>query len=112
MSVSTEDVTRALEVIPLPDLDGLSSYQVRGITCIWCDHTLSGDTAVDLGERKHRRLDGAFSTFPRSCPACVADKANIALLDHGSTCQSCIGERELCPTGRALYRLVRDGRRP
>jgi hypothetical protein len=101
----------ALKLLELPSLDGLTDLQVRGYTCIWCGIMLTSATAVNLGERRHKRLDGHYSTYPRGCRSCTADRAHRALLDHGGSCEQCVDERALCPVGRTLYRLVRDGRR-
>ncbi|MFE7954359.1 hypothetical protein [Streptomyces sp. NPDC057413] len=100
-----------VHLLPLPTLDGLTDLQVRGYTCIWCGVMLTPATAVNLGERRHRRLGGCYSTYPRGCCSCTADRAHRALLDHGGSCEQCVDDGALCPTGRALYRLVRQGRR-
>ena len=101
----------ALALLELPDLEGLSEAQVRGAECIWCSGTLTADTAVDLGERKHRRLDGRYSTFPRADRRCVHDAAYSVLLDHAPSCEQCVDNAAECPTGRALRRLMREYRR-
>jgi hypothetical protein len=98
----------ALALIVLPSLDGLSEEQLRGATCIWCGHGLTTDTAVDLGERRHKRLDGHYSTFPRGCRADAHRAAVQALHDHAGLCEQCVDDPGACSEGMALYRLVRQ----
>jgi hypothetical protein len=101
-----------VELLGVPSLDVQSEEQLRGATCVWDrEHVLTAETAVDLGERRHRRPGGHYSTFPRACAPCLAGRAHPALLDHGGTCEQCLDDRELCMVGRVLYRLVRQGRR-
>lgn len=108
---TAQDTTEALALLPLPALDGLSKEQVRGASCIWCATTLAADTAVDLGERRHKRLDGHFSTFPRACHACVHDAAYAVLMDHAPRCEQCVDEAAGCDMAVALRRLMREHRR-
>jgi hypothetical protein len=111
---STTQTIDALALLVLPALDGLSKGQVRGAACIWCDKTLTADTAVDLGERRHKRLDGHYSTFPRACRAChrhTHDAAYAALMDHAPSCEQCVDDAAGCDTAVALRRLMREHRR-
>ena len=100
----------SLTLLTLPALDGLTQEQVRGAACIWCDTRLDTDTAVDLGKRKHRRLDGRYSTFPRACRPCVHTEAYRATLDHGGMCEQCVDDLDSCETGVALRALMREYR--
>lgn len=100
-----------LALLALPALDGLSEQQVRGQACVWDGVILSAETAVDLGPRRKRRLDGEYDWFPRGCKACTGTEAYRALLDHASSCEQCIVEASRCEVGRDLWRLVRDGHR-
>ncbi|WP_329215342.1 hypothetical protein OG352_06655 [Streptomyces sp. NBC_01485] len=99
-----------LALLPLPALDGLSQERVRGAACIWCDTRLDTATAVDLGERRHRRLDGHYSTFPRACPACVREAAIRAIRDHPGMCEQCTDDASHCDVRAALEHLAREGR--
>lgn len=104
-------VRQALALLVLPALDGLSEAQVRGKACVWCGVILAADTAVDLGPRRKGRLDGTYDWFPRGCKTSVGMEAFRALHDHAPACEQCVDEAERCETGRALWRLVRDGHR-
>ena len=100
-----------LALLELPNLEALSEEQVRGAVCIWRGEPLTADTAVDLGERRHRRLDGRYSTFPRACHRCAHEAAYKALISHTMKCEQCVDNSADCPTGRALLRLMREHRR-
>ncbi|MEH0574280.1 hypothetical protein QBA54_07250 [Streptomyces sp. B21-108] len=97
-------------LLPIPALDGLSQEQVRGAACVWCDTGLDTATAVDLGERRHKRLDGHYSTFPRACPSCVREAAIRALREHPGMCEQCVDDASVCDSRRALDHLAREGR--
>lgn len=99
-----------LSLILLPALDGLSQEQVRGAECIWCTVGLDTATAVDLGERRHKRLDGHYSTFPRSCRRCAGEAAVRALRDHAGQCEQCTDDASLCKTRTALDQVARETR--
>ncbi|MFJ8081440.1 hypothetical protein ACIQ6Y_12500 [Streptomyces sp. NPDC096205] len=103
--------SRVSKLLPLPPLDGLSVGQVRGAMCIWCDTPLTAETAVDLGERRHRRLDGHYSTFPRACCQCTSRAAFTALHIHAPDCDTCRHNPAGCEAGAILLRMIRDGRR-
>jgi hypothetical protein len=100
----------ALALITLPPLDGLSEEQLRGAACIWCRAALTTDTAVDLGERRHRRLDGHYSTFPRACRPDARRALAGALRDHAGTCEQCADDTTICATRAALEQLAREAR--
>ncbi|MFD4259944.1 hypothetical protein ACFWR9_20580 [Streptomyces sp. NPDC058534] len=102
-------------LLQLPSLEGLTDDQVRGANCVWCKAGLTADTAVDFGEQQ-TPLSGTSSVhgmrwYPRACPKCTADRAHRGLFDHAPSCEQCVDAAERCETSRALYRLVRDGRR-
>lgn len=107
VGMSTQE---ALTLLPIPGLTGLSQEQVRGAACIWCDTGLDTATAVDLGERRHKRLDGRYSTFPRACPACAREAAVRVLRVHRGTCEQCTDDTTLCDVRTALEHLTREGR--
>ncbi|MFJ5915049.1 hypothetical protein ACIQFW_04525 [Streptomyces ardesiacus] len=94
---------------------GLTAAQGRGAVCVWGTERLTAETAVDLGE--HVGSEGRL--FLRACRTHAADCANRAhrgLLEHAPGCDDChrepaSGEPVVCDTARALYRLVREGRR-
>ncbi|AQS70831.1 hypothetical protein [Streptomyces pactum] len=104
-------IVRVLGLPPLL-LAKVTVDQARGAVCVWGTERLTGETAVDLGEP----LDTAGRWFPRACRRHVADRAHRALLVHAPGCGDCRkrpapSETAACETARALYRLVRDGRR-
>ncbi|GAA3967519.1 hypothetical protein GCM10022384_18730 [Streptomyces marokkonensis] len=110
----------AVLVLALPGLKKLTDDQVRGADCVWCRASLTADMAVDFGEQTS---PAPWSTsrigmrwYPRACPACTGQVAHRGLLDHAPGCEDCKREPEPseanpCPINRALYQLVKDGRR-
>ncbi|WP_037814321.1 hypothetical protein [Streptomyces sp. NRRL S-1022] len=102
--------TAVADLLPLPDLNGLTAEQRRGAACLW-DGThspLKATTAIDLGE--HQDSD-ATTLFLRACKACTQRYALAELQDHSAKCEPCVIDHTQCPTGLALVRLVRDARR-
>ncbi|MEV8066088.1 hypothetical protein AB0P32_08100 [Streptomyces sp. NPDC085995] len=97
------------EVLRLPTRDTVTDSQARGADCVWCGRgALNAETAADLGEQH----DGTGTGwFPRACLKCAADRAHKGLFAHTPACEQCVDEAALCPVGRTLYRLVREGRR-
>lgn len=94
-------------VLGLPPLllAKVTTDQVRGAVCVWGTERLTGETAVDLGKQT-----GAMgSWFPRACRRCAADRAHRALFVHAPGCADCYSGD--CEITRALYRLVKAGRR-
>ncbi|MEU1597274.1 hypothetical protein ABZ468_31590 [Streptomyces sp. NPDC005708] len=89
----------------------LGEAQQRGAACVWCAQTLTAETALDLGERRIKVLDGDITAFPRGCRPCTADAAYRALMDHAPRCEQCVDDAGRCDTGVALRRLMREGRR-
>ncbi|MEU0076164.1 hypothetical protein ABZ027_42580 [Streptomyces sp. NPDC006332] len=113
-TMQTSDDTHTptpLALLPLPALDGLSQEQVRGAACVWCSEGLDTGTAVDLGERRHKHLDGHYSTFPRACRRCAGEAAVRVVRDHAPYCELCVKNAAECDTGRVLVRLIREGGR-
>ncbi|MGW4272897.1 hypothetical protein ACWEGQ_11160 [Streptomyces seoulensis] len=110
-----------LAVLILPELAAITTDQSRGADCVWCTTRLTGDSAVDLGERMglpageeadlFEPEKGLLRWYPRACPTCVTHRAHRGLFEHTPTCEQCVDEASLCPVGRVLYRLVREGRR-
>ncbi|WP_439947139.1 hypothetical protein [Streptomyces sp. BBFR109] len=108
MSDALADVVQAgLEALDLPAFEDLTPDQARGAVCVWGAEQLTAETAVDLGEQ--HGPDGRW--WPRACPRHAADRAHRALYEHVPLCEQCVDEAALCPVGRVLYRLVREGRR-
>ncbi|WP_203635222.1 hypothetical protein [Streptomyces sp. SID10815] len=104
---STDIPPEVLAVLVLPDPADMVEDMRRGALCVWCTTLLTLESAVDLGE-----LKGSVGRWwPRSCPACVAGRAHRGLYAHVPQCEQCVDEAALCPVGRVLYRLVREGRR-
>lgn len=101
----------AIELLPLPSPSELTEQQVRGITCVWDGVALAPGTAVDLGTRTMKRLGSPVNWFPRACRSCAAEAALRALHEHAPSCEQCVDDAAGCPTGHALNRLVREGRR-
>lgn len=97
-------------ILPLPPLAGLSEYQVRGITCVWDGIALTPATAVDLGPRRIRHLDGSMRWFPRGCRNCTQAAALRALHEHAMVCPTCDSDYPACPVGLGLNRLIRECR--
>ncbi|MGV9242602.1 hypothetical protein [Streptomyces sp. NPDC003710] len=97
--------------LPLPSVGDLREKQQRGTECVWCAEHLTAETAVDLGERRIRVLDSHVTAFPRGCRPCTATAAYRALLDHAPSCEQCVDDASSCETGKALRRLMREGRR-
>jgi hypothetical protein len=107
----TDTPTDVLALLPLPGAGGLSAFQIRGKSCVWCAGVLASGAVVDLGPRVLKNLDTRTQWFPRSCRPCVAKRANRALVDHAPKCEQCVDDAANCETGRALYRLIRENRR-
>jgi hypothetical protein len=70
-SGETTPTLEAVALLPLPAWRDLSDQQVRGAACVWCGIFLATPTAVDLGVRRIKVLDGHLDTFPRACRACM-----------------------------------------
>ncbi|MEV0982618.1 hypothetical protein [Streptomyces sp. NPDC049915] len=102
---------KVIKLLAVPSLGDQTEAQLRGAACVWDGTPLTAETAVELGERRHRRLDGHYSTFPRGCASCIGDRAHQALLDHGHTCERCVDGGALCIVGRTLHQLVREAQR-
>ncbi|MEV8396289.1 hypothetical protein ACFVAF_34510 [Streptomyces sp. NPDC057596] len=101
----------ALALLALPDLDTVTDGQARGANCVWCKAgPLTAETAIDLGQQKS---PAGETRFPRSCRSCIRTRAYRALLDHvhPGPCKPCEDSAPGCEIGRALNRLVREGRR-
>ncbi|MFJ2568192.1 hypothetical protein ACIO02_35605 [Streptomyces sp. NPDC087568] len=108
----------ALELLNLPLLDGLRDGQVRGRHCLWCRRgPLTSETAIDLGEQMSPLSSDSDSSrmrwYPRACRRCIRTRAYRALLDHvhPGPCEPCENAAPGCEIGRALNRLLREGRR-
>ncbi|MEU2911326.1 hypothetical protein ACFYM3_06215 [Streptomyces massasporeus] len=100
------DVAAAL-LLPAPA--DATEDQLRGARCVWCEAgPLNAETAIDLGEQK----TPAGSWFPRACQNCTASWAHRGLFEHAPLCEQCTDDASRCKTGRVLYRLIRQGRRP
>ncbi|OYP16979.1 hypothetical protein CFC35_22765 [Streptomyces sp. FBKL.4005] len=109
--MQTMSAVQAFALLPLPELHTLSQDQVRGTTCVWDGVGLSPEIAVDLGERKLRRVDGRVSWFPRACRRCALERAMHALVEHSQSCEQCVDDQNVCALGAGLVRAVREARR-
>lgn len=111
----TPTVETALALLELPPLDEQTAEQVRGATCIWCPKSkptpLTAKTAVNLGERRHKRLGGHFYTFPRCCRPCARKAADDALKAHAGCCEQCADDATLCEKAAALRQLMQEYQR-
>ncbi|MEV0691763.1 hypothetical protein [Streptomyces sp. NPDC050388] len=97
-----------LAALPLPALDGLTEAQVRGVTCVWDGIFLTPATAISLGPRKKKWLDGTYDWFPRGCKRCVGRRAYRLLFDHAPACERC-QKTSTCPVAVEVHRLIREG---
>jgi hypothetical protein len=101
------DVRTMLE---LPAVGELSEQQYRGITCVWDGIALTPATAVDLGPRRMRHLDGHRTWFPRGCRRCTQVAALRMLHRHAIHCVDCQDDYQSCAVGHGLNRLLRECR--
>jgi hypothetical protein len=93
-------------LLPLPAWRDLSDQQVRGAACVWCGIFLAPPTAVDLGVRRIKVLDGHLNTYPRACRTCMRAHVLQAETDHRAMCEQCVDDHTVCDTARALRHLV------
>lgn len=100
----TQGTVVAGALLPL-DLAAVSDPQFRGAACAWCAVILSPATAVDLGARRIRLLDGHLTARPRGCRMCVAARVPAVLENHTGMCEQCVDSMADCETGSALRRL-------
>lgn len=96
----------AAVLLPVPDLARVSDPQFRGAACVWCGVILAPATAVDLGERRIRRLDRHATVRPRGCRLCVAEHLPAVQQGHAGTCEACVDNPAGgCEIGGGLRRL-------
>jgi hypothetical protein len=100
----TQGTVVAGALIPL-DLADVSDAQFRGAACAWCGVILSPATAVDLGARRIRSLDGHLTVRPRGCRTCAAERVMATRQRHVDGCEQCVDSPSACDTARALRRL-------
>jgi hypothetical protein len=129
MSSTQTDTTptaRAVGLLELPGIANLTADQFRGIVCVWdgSEGPLTEDTAVALGPRRKKRLDGEYEWHPRGCLKHAAAAAMEALFTHCVTdCEQCgrttgkqvgegVAQETSCEVGIALRRLVFQRGRP
>lgn len=98
-------VVDAAVLLPVPDLAHVSDPQFRGAACVWCAVILAPATAVDLGERRIRRLDRHATVRPRGCRTCAATRVGTVQRGHADTCEQCVDAPGVCETARALRHL-------
>jgi hypothetical protein len=103
--VGESNTVEAAALLPLPDMARMSDAQFRGAACAWCAVVLAPATAVDLGPRRIRLLDGHITARPRGCRACVAEHLPAVLENHAGTCEQCVNAPGVCETARALRHL-------
>lgn len=92
----------ALALLPLPDLATLPEPKARGTQCVWCNTTISTESAVDLGARRITLRGNPITVFPRACTICM----RAAHKNHPQMCEQCTDDAAQCDTGRTLRRLV------
>lgn len=92
-------------LLPLPPLGDVSDAQFRGAACAWCAVILAPATAVDLGPRPIRLLDGHITVRPRGCRVCVAEQLPATRQAHVAGCEQCVDNPAGCDTARALRHL-------
>lgn len=107
VEVSSTATRSTLDILDLPNFDGLSELQIRGTACIWGGETLTTTVAVDLGERVTQRGGQPLRWFPRACRRDVQTAALRALHEHAPDCEQCITDGMRCDTGRTLNRIIR-----
>lgn len=95
----------AATLLPVPDHGDQSDQQFRGVACVWCGVILSPATAVDLGPRRIRLLDGHITARPRGCRPCVADHLPATQQAHAAGCERCADSPGACETARSLRHL-------
>lgn len=95
----------AVILLPLPDMARMSDPQVRGAACAWCAVILAPATAVDLGPRPIRLLDGHITVRPRGCRVCVAKQLPATQQAHVAGCEQCVDNPAVCDIARALRHL-------
>lgn len=111
MDTTTQDARQqVIAALELPALDGLTEAQVRGAVCVWDAAPLDNTTAVDLGPRTKKRLDGEYQWFPRGCRRCVAERAWAWFLNHAPNCRRCQTD-PTCPLATEANRIMREARR-
>jgi hypothetical protein len=108
-NTSTSTV-QLLDLLPHADYNSWAEQQARGTACLWCAVALDNATAVDLGQRRVRLLDGHLTVFPRGCVTCVRAAAHKQLFDHVGSCEQCVDDCAHCEPGRILRRLAMKGR--
>ncbi|MFE7233866.1 hypothetical protein ACFVAF_25015 [Streptomyces sp. NPDC057596] len=104
-----------LDLLGLPDPDGLHDAQLHGRDCVWCNRgPVTVEASVDYGEQTNP-ASGATTPqrwYPRACRPCIGQRAYSAFLDHAPSCKTGCEDTPLgCDIGRILNRLIREGRR-
>ena len=99
-----------LALLALPPVGGLTDQQIRGVTCVWDGIALAPGTAIDLGPRTLKRLDGTVQWFPRGCRRCTQAAVLRALHEHAPTCPECEADYRDCPVGHGLMMALRECR--
>jgi hypothetical protein len=94
------------DLLPVPPHGDMSDPQFKGTACVWCAVTLSTDTAVDLGQRRVRFLDGHITVSPRACRPCTAERVPGVIQQHTAMCEQCADGPPRCDTASALHRLA------
>lgn len=80
----------AAALLAIPNLADVSDAQFRGAACVWDGVILSPATAIDLGPRRIRLLDGHVTVRPRGCRSCVAERVPAVREGHAGTCEACV----------------------
>ncbi|MFJ6661760.1 hypothetical protein ACIQNG_36230 [Streptomyces sp. NPDC091377] len=89
------------EFLPVPRTTELTTEQLTGQHCVWCD----GPAALGLGPRTSL-IDGRKQSWrPRGCQPCTTHEATRVHHIHKSVCPRCTSRR-YCPDGHALHTLA------
>ena len=102
---------RAVSLLPLPMLGGLSPEQIRGASCVWGNGPVDAESAIDFGACHGSLMGQATVWYPRACRACTLEAALTAHNGHPRTCEQCVDDPSVCTERRALRRLALELRR-
>ena len=98
----------AVEMLPVPRGHTLTTAQVDGDVCVWCEKKLA-DTGRRLGPRIRVTSGGVHQWVPRACQPCISRQAARVHDLHLTTCARCT-HRDYCPDSQALHKLALEYR--
>ncbi len=94
-----------LAVLGLPPFDELTADRVRVPSACGVMNSRPTPRSTSASRPAPRHW------WPRACRKHAGERAHRGLFVHASSCEQCVDAAEHCETSRALYRLVREGRR-